>query len=562
MNLFGFNKKEPAPADTTPDVAAPEPADAATTEEAAAPSPDAAPAQPEVTAFDAEIVPEATSEAAPLDVASPAEAPAAEPPLESTPEPPRALAAGTYLNGEYEIKEVVSRGFINYYLANAGDYGADDWKLVAERLAPANRVETEVEVPFFPPATRFVQEEREYAVWDWQPLKSLDDWNAHPNDETYLSVVGEVARGLQALENAGLQPDLARDSLYFDASGQLKAFGFFDAPGSQAAPMSAVQQLSALSSRFAKTNLAGGATLRLDDEFAALPFSVEVKSFARRLSEGEFASAGEVVVALAGFAPVHKTHVALLSDVGMERELNEDCGLIWKSSRAGHARNYELELLAVADGMGGHEGGEVASDLTLTSLEAAISRRQGLDWNDNAAVLAALGEILVEVNDAVVRLTENPPYASMRAKPGSTLVCALRVGSRAFLGNIGDSRAYRWNAANGLERLTRDHSYVQDLLDSGAITEEQAWGHPDGSVITSHVGMMRGLKRDVFLRLLAPGDKLVLVSDGVVDTLRDPEIEAIIAAPAEVSQLCVSLVNAANDAGGYDNITVAALLCE
>jgi protein phosphatase len=269
-----------------------------------------------------------------------------------------------------------------------------------------------------------------------------------------------------------------------------------------------------------------------------------------------------VVAALEGFAPVRKTQAALLSDVGMERELNEDCGLVWKSSRAGHARNYELELLAVADGMGGHEGGEVASDLTLASLEAAVAKRQGLDWYDNSAVLAALGEILVEVNDAVVRLTENPPYASMRAKPGSTLVCALRVGSRAFLGNIGDSRAYRWNASQGLERLTRDHSYVQDLVESGAISEEQAWGHPDGSVITSHVGMMRGLKRDVFLRLLAPGDKLVLVSDGVVDTLRDPEIEAIIAAESDVSQLCASLVNAANDAGGFDNITVAALLCE
>jgi protein phosphatase len=446
-----------------------------------------------------------------------------------------------------------------------------------------------------------VQDEREYAVWDWQNLKSLDDWQAQPNDETYLHVIGAVARGLLALENAGLKADFARESLQFDASGELKSFGFFDvgverkagltppsnlsdadensaveidsndatsprleegvSPAASTSGMTAIHQLSALSSRFAKTNLAAGATLRLDDEFGALPFSQEVKSLARALSDGAFSSASEVVTALSRFAPVAKTEVALLTDVGMERELNEDCGLTYRTSRAGHARNVELEVLAVADGMGGHEGGEVASDVTLSALETAIFRRQSLDFADNAAVLSALNEILGEVNDAVVRLTENPPYAAMRAKPGSTLVCALRLGSRLFLGNVGDSRAYRWNADPGLQRLTKDHSYVQDLLDSGSITEEQAWGHPDGSVITSHIGMMRGLKRDVSLRLIRPGDRVILVSDGVVDTLRDGEIETIVASHGEAAGLCAALVNAANDAGGFDNITVAALIC-
>ncbi|RYG54038.1 serine/threonine-protein phosphatase, partial [bacterium] len=177
-------------------------------------------------------------------------------------------------------------------------------------------------------------------------------------------------------------------------------------------------------------------------------------------------------------------------------------------------------------------------------------------------VLKAMGEILTEVNAAVVGLTENPPYASMRNKPGATLVCALRVGSRVFIGNVGDSRAYRWNDKSGLERLTKDHSYVQDLVDKGAITDDEAWGHPDSSVITSHIGMMRGMKKDVFLRLLGAGDRLVLVSDGVVDTLRDIEIEQHIADHSDVNELCVALVNASNDAGGIDNITVAALICE
>jgi serine/threonine protein phosphatase PrpC len=476
--------------------------------------------------------------------------------------PPRALFPGSFLGGEYEIKEVLLRGHFNFYLADASDYGSHDWKLVGERLAMGEEAYDGPDDAFFPPASRFMQEDREYAVWDFQNLKPLDEWKAHPNDETYFHVLGSLARGFVALEAASLQPDLPREALFLDASGRLKAFTFFDAVSEAGQGMTAMQQLAALSSRFAKTNLAAGATLRLDDEFGALPFSEEVKRFARALADGEFASVGDVAAALEGMTPFTKTNAALLTDVGMERELNEDCGLLWKSSRAGHSRNFELELLAVSDGMGGHEGGEVASDLTLFSLEAALVKRIGLDFADNAVVMEALGEVLVEVNATVVGLTENPPYASMRNKPGATLVCALRVGSRVFVGNVGDSRAYRWNERTGLERLTKDHSYVQDLVDNGAITDDEAWGHPDGSIITSHIGMMRGMKRDVFLRLLSAGDRLVLVSDGVVDTLRDSEIEQIIAANADPHQLSVALVNAANDAGGFDNITVATLICE
>ncbi len=570
MKIFGFNTAKVGDEPPTEDAAAPQIDITAPQIPVAAPQNDITAPQNDAVATQNPVV-ESQNDVAlpPIDAA--------------LAEPPRALVAGSFLGGQYEIKEVVSRGFINHYLADAGDYGAHDFKLVAQRHAPPTFIENGPDAPFFPPATRFVQDKDEFAVWDWGNLKSLDDWSAHPNDEIYLGVVGEVARGLWALENAGLRSDLARETLFFDAAGQLRCFGFFDAMeagltsssnpsdsesagleegASPASPTPAIHQLSALSSRFAKTQLAAGATLRLDDEFGALPFSEEVKTFARSLNEGEFGSAGEVVAALEGFAPVAKTASDLLCDVGMERELNEDCGLVWKMMRAGHERNFAVEVLAVADGMGGHEGGEVASDLTLSSLQNLILSRQNLDWNDNALVLKTLEEVLGEVNQSVVRLTENPPYASMRNKPGSTLVCALRAGSRVFIGNVGDSRAYRWNAKSGLERLTRDHSYVQDLLDAGSISEEQAWGHPDGSVITSHIGMMRGMKKDVLLRLLSRGDKLILVSDGVVDTLRDAQIGEIIAAHDDVSGLCAALVNAANEAGGIDNITVAALFCE
>ncbi len=623
MKLFGFGTPKPQPpsleenlasalAEVASEVAPTPPANA---DEAASPAtgtPDNLDPTPEIGA-----APESTSaiSAAPAPESKPAPRPApasvavpatpTEPAIDNPTapgleiiEPPRALFPGSFLGGEYEIKEIISRGPINYYLADAGDYGAHDWKFVAERASDSAQVFDGPDSDFFPPATRFLQDEREYGVWDFEALRPLEEWSAPPNDEVYGAVLGEVARGFALLESAGLRADLPPASLFFDGMGALKCFGFFeasDAPPSHfsaadepetseegvspapddistpakferlevsAAPYhSALMQLSALSSRFAKTNLGARTTLRLDDEFGALPFSDEVKGFARALNNGDFASVSEVVAALQGFAMAPQTSLALLTDVGMEREINEDCGLLWKSSRAGHARNFALELLAVADGMGGHEGGEVASDLTLLALEAAIVKRQNLDFSDNAVVLGALSEVLSEVNDAVIRLTENPPYAAMRAKPGATLVCALRVGSRVFLGNVGDSRAYRWNAQTGLQRLTRDHSYVQDLLDSGSLSEDEAWGHPDGSIITSHIGLLRGFKKDVFLRLLRPEDRLILVSDGVVDMLRDAQIEAIVAQNGEAQRLCAALVNAANEAGGADNITVAALIC-
>lgn len=475
------------------------------------------------------------------------------------PEPLRPLAAGAFLNGEVEIREVLIRGAVNFYLGEAGDWGSSSPRLVGERAVPAATVSAP-EAALFPAAERFTQGDREYAVWPLEAIRPFTDWRAAANDETYLHTIGPLAAGLASLESAGAKPVLDPESLFINEVGQVIYYGFFN-PASEENPATGVDQLAALSDLIMKTSLARGATLRLDDPLASLALSVEVKSFARALHNGEFSSAAAAAEALSGFLPVSRTDSALLTDVGMERELNEDCGLLLKLSLAGHTRNAEMELLAVADGMGGHEGGEVASDLALKALQNSVISRLTVDWNDNAAARAAWRDVLQEVNAAVVRMNEDPPYASLRNKPGATLVCALRLGSRLIIGNVGDSRAYRWNPESGLERLTKDHSYVQELIDAGRLDEEDAWGHPDSSVITSHIGLPRGGQQDVFLRLLRPNDKLFLVSDGVVDMLRDAEIEAIAAEAPDARSLCIALVTAANAAGGIDNITVAGMFC-
>jgi serine/threonine protein phosphatase PrpC len=408
--------------------------------------------------------------------------------------------------------------------------------------------------PLFPPREAFAQDEREYLVFDYFESESLLDYREPTNDERLLSMLSALANGLRELEEKGLRAELTTETLRV-ADSKLFYVGFVESqPPNQAG--NSLEQLREITSFLLKRVFAESTTMRLDDEYGSLPLSDDLKEVARRINENEFGSVAEAAQAINHLCTSTRLHVeaALLSDVGRERELNEDSGMIVRYQRSAHLDSRELELYVVADGMGGHEGGEVASDLTLTSLQKHIDGHAHIDWNDNVAVRATLISIIDAVNADVVALTETPKYKGTRAKPGSTLTFALRLGARVFIGNVGDSRAYKYS--NGvLTRISKDHSYVQTLIDRGEITEEEAFDHPEGSIITAHIGYPKLRQRDVFLRLFAPGDKLLLVSDGVTDMLRDREYEPHIQHedPADV---CRALVDASNAAGGADNITV------
>jgi len=471
------------------------------------------------------------------------------------------LFVGAFLNGEYEIVEVLERGPINFYRANAGGWGDNDWKWVWERAVLGSEALAPPEDEFFAPAERFVQEEREYAVYDFDSRAPFSNWRSPANDDTFISLVSRLAGGIEHLESANWQPQLSPDALWFEGK-QLRAFGFFQGAETPKEESHALRELTRWSDSLAKAHLAPRATLRLDDVWAALPFSIELKEWARELSDGEFSSVPDARAALERFAAPVQTHIHVQTDVGLERDHNEDGVMALSLHRASGTGAVHIELLAVADGMGGHEAGEVASQTALDALQSALLRRQNADWNDNSVALSLGKELIKDVNDAVISQNEAPPFAAMRQKPGTTLVFGLRLGRRLLIGNVGDSRLYRWHQGSGLQSLTKDHSYVQDLIDAGKLSPDEAWNHPDGSIITSHIGMTRGLLSDVSLRLLSRGERIVLVSDGVVDTLRDSQIEAVVSQAPDAPSLCRALVDAANEAGGVDNISVAALFCE
>jgi len=223
----------------------------------------------------------------------------------------------------------------------------------------------------------------------------------------------------------------------------------------------------------------------------------------------------------------HGTHV------GLRREHNEDT----------YYADAELGLCLVADGMGGHEHGEVASALARDTLVREVGR--------GAELVRAIQLADEEIIRHSTRRSE--------ALPMGTTVAALRLlpGSRFEVAWVGDSRVYVWN--NGLRQLSQDHSYVQELVDQGAITVEQARSHPHRNVVTQALGVTdpQALRVESTHGELRPGMQLLLCSDGLTEEVDDAEIAAIVGRLDLSAQECVDhLILAALDGGGSDNITV------
>lgn len=220
-----------------------------------------------------------------------------------------------------------------------------------------------------------------------------------------------------------------------------------------------------------------------------------------------------------------------LSHVGLRRELNEDT----------YYGDAELGLWLVADGMGGHEYGEIASALAREAVVREV--RSGL----------CLREAIRVADEDIIHHSRR----RAEALPMGTTVAAARVSDDRFeIAWVGDSRAYLWNER--LCQLSQDHSYVQELIDQGAITAEQARTHPHRNVVTQALGVTdpQHLKIETVQGELKPGMQLLLCSDGLTEEVDDGQIARILARTDLSAQECVDhLIHAALQGGGSDNIT-------
>ncbi len=238
--------------------------------------------------------------------------------------------------------------------------------------------------------------------------------------------------------------------------------------------------------------------------------------------------------------------IAGLTDVGLKRQLNEDNLLMAESTRANQT---PLGLYVVADGLGGHQGGEIASELTIEAIyrhftehppEAESSFK---DWLTEAANAA---------NQAVLARQDDPDTIK---KMGSTLVMALVTGEKAYLANVGDSRGYRL-AAQTIEQVTVDHSLVERLVQIGQLTRDEARTHKNRNVVYNTIGDKQNLEVSLYQTPLEPGDRLLLCSDGLSGMVTDEHLLKISQNQPDPANACQLMVKAAKTAGGTDNITV------
>ncbi len=220
------------------------------------------------------------------------------------------------------------------------------------------------------------------------------------------------------------------------------------------------------------------------------------------------------------------------TDTGRQRRGNEDNSF----ARA--------PVFVVADGMGGAQAGEVASQLAVDVF------RQGLPEDGSPEERLA-----VRVREANHRIHELSRSEHERAGMGTTLTAALLDQTQVAIAHVGDSRAYLFRQ-DTLTRLTRDHSLVGELVEQGKLTEEQAEEHPQRSIITRALGPEPTVKVDTWTYPVRPGDALLLCSDGLTSMIGEEHIAAVLRSSADLEQAADRLIDDANEAGGRDNITV------
>lgn len=241
-----------------------------------------------------------------------------------------------------------------------------------------------------------------------------------------------------------------------------------------------------------------------------------------------------------------------ISDIGLVREENQDS--CYATAICGNASLY-----IVCDGMGGENGGKTASNTAIKvfceSLQKRLSdfilrNRVLLKYKKNIPTI--LYDALDDANTAVHQAAVSDPQLSGM---GTTLVAALVIDNTAFIINVGDSRAYV-SSGDNIKQITKDHSYVQFLLDMGKITEEEFKNHPQKNVITRSVGVDNYVLPDIFKISLVNGQYLLLCSDGLTNAVEDAEICRYLNDDASVEEKSKSLVELAKQNGSSDNITI------
>ena len=233
------------------------------------------------------------------------------------------------------------------------------------------------------------------------------------------------------------------------------------------------------------------------------------------------------------------------TDIGIQREKNQD------SCFAGNPDASSCFAI-VCDGMGGANAGEIASAIAVKT----VSERVMDGWRKNITAESVENLLTSAISAANICVFDEACADSGKSGMGTTVVAAAVVGNECVIAHAGDSRAYL--ISDGIKRLTKDHSYVQTLVDSGIITDEQAEHHPKKNFITRALGVGEHIDIDFLTINVKQGDKLLLCSDGLTNFVSEENI-CVIVSENSVDAASETLIGCANTNGGGDNITVAVI---
>lgn len=256
------------------------------------------------------------------------------------------------------------------------------------------------------------------------------------------------------------------------------------------------------------------------------------------------------------FAQGVRLTVGLRSEKGPDRTVNQDSLLALTLAPLYEGRpTPALGLFAVADGMGGHQAGEIASRIAVQVLAQEITSRVLMaELSGDMCLAETLTEIVREsIEDANAQV-----YAAAQSSgtdTGSTLTAALVRDDLAVIGNVGDSRVYHWYAGE-LRQVTTDHSVVERLVATGQIAPEEAANHPQKGVLYRSLGDRPAVEADVFSLRLAPADRLFLCCDGVWESLVDEELEEIMLSEHDPQRICDRVIQWVLEIGATDNVSV------
>lgn len=239
--------------------------------------------------------------------------------------------------------------------------------------------------------------------------------------------------------------------------------------------------------------------------------------------------------------------------VGMQRNHNEDAIYSMSSVIADKSQGLPFAFCIIADGMGGHKNGEIASGVAIRAAVRVVYQELYLKWiQDQDGIRDD------EIKSVLEKAVQEAQSAVLRSAPGggTTLVLSVMIAEKGFIAHVGDSRGYLISADGGMTRLTKDHSLVQRMVDLEEISEEEAFNHPQKNVLLRAIGQPEPFPVDTSSFEILPGGKLILCSDGLWGVVPESEFSMLVNSPDDPILISKALVDAANARGGPDNISV------